>query len=221
MFVTWALVLCSAVAWALKLFVIAPPLPQRTPVAVAAAPAGGDLTRLLGADAPPPVAATAPEPAADARFQLIGVVSPRGAQAAREGLALIAVDGKPAKAFRVGAAVDGDNVLQSVVARGATLGPRGGAALVALRITPPEAAATGTLPAAGLPVPPPPGSFVPQRRAPQQPTLPTLPSFGQGPPLQPPPPQARPQLNLPASGPRPPAPVSAGDAGIRNDAPTQ
>ena len=91
--------------------------------------ARGDLTRLLGVDPAPVVAAAAPEPAADARFKLVGVVSPRSPQAAREGLALIAVDGKPPRAYRVGAVVDGPNVLQAVNARGATLGParRGGA----------------------------------------------------------------------------------------------
>jgi general secretion pathway protein C len=93
--------------------------------------------------------AEAPQPAPDARFQLIGVVSPRGPSSSREGLALIAVDGKPAKAFRIGAAVTGDTVLQAVRQRGATLGPRGGAAQVALELAAPPAAATGTLPSIG------------------------------------------------------------------------
>ena len=108
--------------------------------------ARADLGRLLGADAPPAVAAAAP---GDARYHLLGVVTPRPAGAAREGLALIVVDGKPARAFRVGTAVDDDNVLQSVNARGATLGPRSGTAAVALTLAPPAPAATGTLPAAG------------------------------------------------------------------------
>ena len=219
MFVTWALVVGSAVAWALKLFVAAPPLPVRTPVASSAALARGDLTRLFGADAPPPVAMAAPEPAADARFQLIGVVSPRSSQAAQEGLALIAVDGKPAKAFRVGSRVDGDNVLQSVAARGATLGPRGGAALVALRINAPETAATGTLPPAGVSPGMPAGVPAGLQRRGAQPGAST---FGQGPPVQAPPmPQMMQPQNLPAGVPRPPAPIAAGDSNIRNEAPTQ
>jgi general secretion pathway protein C len=61
-------------------------------------------------------------------------------------VALIAVDGKPPRAFRIGSVVDGQNVLKTVNARGATLGPRDGAALVALNLPPPPAAATGTLP---------------------------------------------------------------------------
>ena len=146
--IVWAAVAASALFWGLKLLVKAPPAPPQVQVADGGDGLRGDLTRLLGADAPAPVAAGQPEPAADARFSLVGVVSPRSPQAAREGVALIAVDGKPARAFRVGSVVDGQNVLQSVEPRGATLGPRDGPSQVALRIAPPAAAATGTLPPA-------------------------------------------------------------------------
>jgi general secretion pathway protein C len=133
-FVTWALVAASAVFWGLKLFVKPAPLASSTTVAVNGPPARGDLTRLLGVDAPPPVAATAAEPPPDARFQLVGVLAAQPRAAAREGVALIAVDGKPAKAYRVGAAVEGQMVLKSVAARGASLGPRDGAAQVNLSL---------------------------------------------------------------------------------------
>lgn len=142
----WAVVAASAVHWGLKVWVQAPAVPQAAQVADAGPAPRGDLSRLLGVDAPVVTASAAPEPAADARFNLIGVVSPKAAQAVREGVALIAVDGKPPKAFRVGAVVHGPYVLQSVDARSASLGPRGGAALVALRLAPPAAANTGTLP---------------------------------------------------------------------------
>ncbi len=145
--VVWALAAGSALFWGLKVFVKAAPLPPHTQTAAPAVATRGDLSRLLGADAPVAVASATPEPAADARFQLIGVVSPRSPQAAREGVALIAVDGQAPKAFRVGSVVDGQNVLQAVAARGATLGPRGGPALVALDLPPPAPAATGQLPA--------------------------------------------------------------------------
>jgi len=148
-FGVWALVAGSALFWGLRLFVQAPAAPRETVVAQASAGVRSDLTRLFGADAPPPVVAEAPQAAPDARFQLIGVVSPRGQSAGREGLALIAVDGKPARAYRVGSAVTGDTVLQSVGQRGATLGPRGGAGQVALELAPLPAAATGTLPSIG------------------------------------------------------------------------
>jgi general secretion pathway protein C len=147
-FGVWALVAASALFWGFRLFVVARTAPPQTQLAAPGAGVHGDLTRLLGADAVVAAAGEAPQPAPDARYTLVGVVSPRPPQAAREGLALIAVDGKPAKAFRVGAAVDGQNVLQAVSARSATLGPRGGAALIALNIAPPQAAAVGVLPPA-------------------------------------------------------------------------
>jgi general secretion pathway protein C len=155
--VVWALVAASALAWGLKLFVVAPPLPKGTPVAAPTGLARADLTRLLGVDPPPAEVLAAAEPPADARFHLLGVVSAHSPQAAREGLALIAVDGKPARAYRVGALVDGNNVLKTVAARGVTLGPADGTAVVALNIAPPPPAATGTLPApGGMPVRAPP-----------------------------------------------------------------
>jgi general secretion pathway protein C len=147
--VVWALAAASAAFWGLRLFVAAPPVPPNARTAEVTPAVRGDLTRLFGVDAPPPVAEAAPEPAADARFQLIGVVSPRAARAAGEGLALIAVDGKPARAYRVGAVVDGTQVLKSVHARGAMLGTRDGPAAVALNLAPPAPAATGSLPPAG------------------------------------------------------------------------
>ena len=177
--VVWALAAAGALFWGLKLFVPAPPLPPRTQVAAGAAAPHGDLTRLLGADPPP--AAVAAEPAPDARFQLVGVVSPRPNQAPREGLALIAVDGRPAKVFRVGAVVDGQNVLQAVGLRNATLGPRDGAALVALNIAPPPPAATGALPPVVIPTSPQP---VPQAQAPRPQSPPVLRRAGSPPQRQ-------------------------------------
>lgn len=160
-FGVWAAVAATAVHWGLKLGASSPTVPAAVQVAVASPAARGDLSRLLGAEAAVVATGAALEPAADARFSLIGVLSPKQARAAREGVALIAVDGKPARAFRVGAVVEGQNVLQSVDARGASLGPRDGVALIALRLAPPAAANTGSLPgiaqnqgAAAAPVPP-------------------------------------------------------------------
>ena len=64
------------------------------------------------------VASAGPALPTSSRMTLVGVV----ADAHSAGVALIAVDGKPAKPFRVGATVDGSLVLQSVGARKATLG---------------------------------------------------------------------------------------------------
>ena len=164
----WALASGSGLFWAFKVLVAPIAAPPHRQTACAAAAPVGDLARLLGADALPPAAAAADEPVADARFQLIGVVSPRSPRAAQEGVALIAVDGNPPKAFRVGAAVDGTTALKSVAARGVTLGPRDGAAVVALNLAPPTPPATGVLPALGAvappamrpPRPPPPGAMM-------------------------------------------------------------
>lgn len=181
----WALAAGSGLYWGLQVFVKPPAAPAHTQTAAVSLALNGDLTRLLGNDPPPPApeAATA-EPAADARFQLIGVVSPPSRQAAREGVALIAVDGQPAKAFRVGAVVEGNNVLQTVAARGVTLGPRDGPALVALNLPPPTPAATGTLPNIGGNMAPPPPRAVPGARvtgAPQRALPPALPNPGRRP----------------------------------------
>lgn len=154
----WAAVAASVVFWGLRLFTKPTAVPAQTQVADLGGAARGDLSRVLGVDPPPPQSAAAPVPAADARFSLVGVVSPRGG-AGTAGVALIAVDGKAPKAYRLGAVVEGQNVLQSISARGASLGPKGGPALVALNIPPPAAAATGQLPSAAAPpapaVPPP------------------------------------------------------------------
>ncbi|RZL92290.1 MAG: general secretion pathway protein C [Variovorax sp.] len=89
------------------------------PPAVAAAPAAVDpiaVGRLLGAVDAPAVAAASPDAAS--RFVLLGVI----ADADGQGAALIAVDGKPARPFRVGGRLADGYVLQSVGARAATLG---------------------------------------------------------------------------------------------------
>lgn len=191
----WAAVAASALFWGLKLLVKAPPAPPQAQVAQTGGAVRGDLSRLLGVDAPPPAVAAAPEPAPDSRFNLVGVVSPRPRQAAGEAVALIAVDGKPARAYRVGAVVDGSHVLQSVSARGANLGPRGGASVIALNIAPPAAAATGLLPPAlpqpGMPHQPQP-AIAPMPAPPPQALPPQIMQPEQGQP----PPQPQPQPNM-------------------------
>jgi general secretion pathway protein C len=113
-FVVWGLVAASAVYWGMKLssggriVPAAPParsVPPTDPAAIA---------RILGSTPAAPAAA----PALSSRFSLQGVVAgPEGG-----GAALIAVDGKPPKPFRVGANIDEGLVLQSVDARRATIG---------------------------------------------------------------------------------------------------
>ncbi|MES3003012.1 MAG: type II secretion system protein N [Pseudomonadota bacterium] len=129
-FVLWAAVAASAVYWGLKLAssgsgaVVAPP-PAR--MATAADPAA--LARLLGAS--PLTAAAAPVASLSSRFVLTGVV----ASTSHQGAALIAVDGRPPRPYRVGSAIDQELVLQSVDSKRATLAnSAGGPPVVTLEL---------------------------------------------------------------------------------------
>ena len=199
-FLVWALAAASMVFWGLKLFATGNPPPPNVQLAAAGGAPHGDLSRLLGVDRPPEAPPEAPVAAPDPRFQLVGVVSPRSSRAADEGLAVIVVDDKPARAYRIGAVVDGQTVLQSVNPRGASLGPKGGAAAVALDLPPPAAAATGQLPAplsmpGGAPRPLFPGGVYQAPPFPQQ--VPRPANVQQ--PLPLPAPQIGPQSNMPTS----------------------
>ena len=132
-FLVWALVSGSLIFWAQPLWFKPMSAPPQTQVAQLGPPPGGDLARVLGADTLV-LAETTPPPVVDARFTLVGVLSPRNERALREGIALIAIDGKAAKSYRVGAVVEGQQVLQSVGLRSANLGPRGGVTTLALKL---------------------------------------------------------------------------------------
>lgn len=80
------------------------------PQAVARVLGGGSSAATAGQNAGSPATGRTP-------YVLVGVL----AEGAKSGAALIAVDGKPAKPYPVGAVVDGQLVLQSVAARRATL----------------------------------------------------------------------------------------------------
>jgi general secretion pathway protein C len=171
-FVVWGLVAASVVAWGLKLLVRPPPAPGHALSVGDATVLRGDLGRLLGA-APVAAAADAPTaPELSSRFKLLGVMAPKPPEVAGvpgPGYALIAVDGKPARAYAVGAPLDGGLVLQSVSLRSASIGPAEGATAVKLELPPLAAPATGTLPApgaAGAATAPPPA---PPAAAPRQP----------------------------------------------------
>jgi general secretion pathway protein C len=191
-FVIWALVAATAVFWGLRLFVRAPVAPAyAVPVGDTAA-VRGDLTRLLGS-APVAAPAAVATPQAASRFKLLGIVAPKYASTtasnSTHGVALIAVDGKMAKAYPVGARVDNDLVLQSVSLRTVSIGPTQGAPTITLELPPLAAAATGTLPiniggGAGAPLAP--SAPVPQYVPP-------------APPLAVPPPPQAPPVNRPES----------------------
>lgn len=114
----WALAGASTVYWGLRLSSrpTGAPAPVSAPQPVV--PDARALARLLGAV--PSTAVAAAAPAAASRFALVGVLA--GVNSGG-GAALIAVDGKPARPYRVGATVDQGLVLQSLDRRQARLGP--------------------------------------------------------------------------------------------------
>ena len=114
----WAVAGASVVFWGLRLSGPEGAIPVP---AVAPAPLALDaqaLARLLGAG-PLAAAPAAPKATLASRFALIGVLSGRRSGG---GAALIAVDGKPAKPFRLGATVDEGLVVQALGPRQAQLG---------------------------------------------------------------------------------------------------
>ncbi|GAB3662535.1 type II secretion system protein N [Ramlibacter alkalitolerans] len=132
-FALWALAAGSAAYWGLKLSSAAPPV--TAPVAAPRQVGPVDplaLARLLGSS---PTAATAAAPtpvvALASRFQLIGVAA--GAHSGG-GAAVIAVDGKPARSYRVGSTIEEGLVLQSVHGRQAVIASREGQPLVTLEV---------------------------------------------------------------------------------------
>lgn len=162
-FVVWALVAGSGVFWALKLLAKPLPVPLQATLAGPVAPGlDADLGPLFGVAPAPDVVAVAPV-AEQSRFRLLGVVAARPPASTSQGVALIAVDGKPPRAYRVGAVVADDLVLQAVQGRSVSIGPRGGVARVALELPalPPPATGVpagvggGGMGGAGVPLSPP------------------------------------------------------------------
>ena len=115
----WGAAAASAAFWGLRMTSAQAGAGASTVAMSAAAQADpGAVARLLGAvSASPSMAPMAPAQAS--RFVLTGVVS----SASQRGAALIAVDGKPPKPYRVGARIEDGLVLQAVAPRKALLGP--------------------------------------------------------------------------------------------------
>ncbi|MBP6251476.1 MAG: hypothetical protein KA387_01905 [Rubrivivax sp.] len=155
----WAAVAACAAFWASRVLVRPPPLPPGMSTVPTAQALHGDVERLLGGAA---LEAEAPLAVAPSRYKLLGVVAARSPKAANEGVALIAIDDRPARAYRVGAVVDGALVLQKVHARGAELGIADTAqSSVSLSVAPLPPPATGVPTARTAATLPP--SFVPPR----------------------------------------------------------
>lgn len=158
-FLVWLVVLATAGFWGFKVFVQKPALPAQAAMPARGLAMGGELKRLLGASVVATVAEEPDEEPEASRFQLLGVVAPRGASLSAQGVALISVDGEPAKAWRTGSTIVDDTVLLAVEKRTVRLGPRGGPATTELSLPEPTAAATGVpgVPANGVRPSPNPG----------------------------------------------------------------
>jgi general secretion pathway protein C len=130
-FVLAALAAGSASFWALRVSAVnmstsVPPAAMSGAVEIDAM----SVTRALGGG---PAPAVAPLASLSSRFVMVGVVADQRAA----GAALIAIDGRPAKPFRVGDVVEDGLILQSVRGRTAALGTAmGAAAAVSLELPP-------------------------------------------------------------------------------------
>ncbi|MEO8151720.1 MAG: hypothetical protein ABI605_01530 [Rhizobacter sp.] len=143
-FVIWAFVAAATVFWGMRLLVRADPVPMNAVVVGGATPVRGDLSRLLGAE---PVTAVAAAPQMSSRFRLLGVMAAKSnPQGMTPGVALISIDGKPARAFTAGARVEDQMMLQNVSLRSASIGPSQGGAAFVLEIPALPPPATGALP---------------------------------------------------------------------------
>ena len=135
-FLTAALAAGSAVYWLLQLSALAS-VQGRVPMPVPSLPAPDAIAiaRVLGGGKSPVAASVSVLPDVNAgRFKLSGVVASKQDQ----GLALIAIDGKPARPIKVGGEVGEALLLQTVSRSGATLAPRlDGPATVTLELPKP------------------------------------------------------------------------------------
>lgn len=146
-FVVWAAIAACAAYWGLRLWVTPRPVPSQAQSVSMSAAQRGDIGRLFAVA--PTTTAGPSEPALAARFKLVGVMAPKDAESGREqGIALISIDDKPPRAYRVGARVDQSLVLQAVAKRSASIGPAKGATSVQLELPAPALPATGSLPRA-------------------------------------------------------------------------
>ena len=128
-----ALAAASASFWALK--VSAVNVDTASPAAAIAGPVaidGASVLRALGGG-PGAMLVAAPSASLMSRFAMVGVVADQRSA----GVALISVDGKPAKPFRVGDLIEDGLILQSVQGRKAALGAAPGtAAALTLELPP-------------------------------------------------------------------------------------
>jgi len=183
----WALAAGAAVFWGLRLASPADAVAAAATMPRPSVSADTDaVARLLGVLPASGAAPAAPEAAS--RFALSGVV----ADPSKQGAALISIDGKAPRPFRVGAKVGDNYVLQSVGLRSATLGAQvdGPAAFtLQLPVRAPISVSSAPGATAGLPTVASPPPVPMTMSAPPPATMPAVmtppPSQQQPPPQQP------------------------------------
>ena len=123
-FVLWLAVGASAVAWIMPWVKPSATEPAAAPVPVAmdGAVPPSDWSPLLTRGSAGP--AVAPVASDASRFRLVGVAGPVRASGG-QGVALLSIDGKPARAFRPGEVVDGARVVMEVTAHTVKIGVPG------------------------------------------------------------------------------------------------
>ena len=154
--------------WGLRLFIAPTPAPGHAVVVVDAVAGGGDFSRLFGAEA---VAAPDVPPPESTRFKLVGVLAEPDTEG-ESGVALVSIDGKPPRPYRVGAPIEDRLTLQAVGVRSASFGPAQGATSFTLEAPRMAEPATGTLSpvdASQLQVSPPPAVQAPVAPQPSAP----------------------------------------------------
>jgi general secretion pathway protein C len=155
----WAACAASVVAWGLKISGHNLSVPAHAQLLVPEQSLRGDPLRLFSQPAATAADTAVAAPPQASRYRLVGVVAPFGAGAddlpvthtgpATAGVALLSVDGKPARAYRVGADLDDSGwVLQKVGSRSADLGPANGEPAHHIDLPLLPAPATGSLRAA-------------------------------------------------------------------------
>ena len=150
----WLAAVAGGLAWAL-LGRPMPAPPQAAMVGMAMLTVAGAVEPVLGTPASATTKAAAPPPD-DSRFKLLGVIAPH--HGGTSGLALISVDGKPARAVAVGGEVDSGTRVLAVVDRQVVLGTAAGAPTVTLELPASSEAGRGRQAEAAAPAPYSPGA---------------------------------------------------------------
>ena len=142
--IVWALLAVSTVAWGMKLFVQPVAVPVQAQLVGVEEQTRGDALRLFAQM--PSAAGSAPVAGPSAgRFKLVGVASASADDPDFGGVALLSIDGKPARAFELGAVIEGEWVVQIIEPRQVRLGRAGELPSLTLDLPGLPPPATGTL----------------------------------------------------------------------------